>query len=137
MKEARSHARELQLRTSAQQLKRMNLARFDQIDENMRERLKWSDIKLLRSLLIFLEMRSWAKRSRATVTDNDNEDEVDDDDDCSLAEIKESVEYIATHFRLPLEVKGVSLATLQDEIKEAVEYARTYLDINRTGYRKV
>ena len=103
----------------------------------MRERLKWSDIKLLRSLLIFLEMQSWAKRSRATVTDSDNEDEVDDDDDCSLAEIKESVEYIATHFRLPLEVKGVSLATLQDEIEEAVEYTRTYLDINRTGYRKV
>ena len=52
----------------------------------MRERLKWSDIKLLRSLLIFLEMQSWAKRSRATVTDSDNEDEVDDDDDCSFAE---------------------------------------------------
>ena len=104
-------------------LKEDALRDLTRLDENTRERLKWSDIKLLWSLLVFLEMQSWAKRSHATVTGSDNEDEVDDDDDCSLAEIKESVEYIATHFRLPLEAKGVSLATLQDEIEEAVEYA--------------
>ena len=84
----------------------------------MRERLKWSDIKLLRSLLVFLETQLWAKRSHVTVADSDNEDEIGDDD-CSL------------------EAKGVSLASLHDEIEEAVEYAQTYLDINRTDYRKV
>ena len=69
-----------------------------------------------------------------SVIDSDtNEDEIDDDgDDCILVEIKESVEQIATHFRLPLEAKGVSLATLHDEVEEAVEYAQAYLDINCT-----
>ena len=105
------------------------------LDENMRERLKWSDTKLLRSLLVFLETQTWAKRSHAPVTDSDNEDDIDED--CSLAEVKESVEHIAAHFRLPLEAKEVSFVTLQDEVEEAVEYARTYLDINRTEYRKV
>ena len=47
------------------------------------------------------------------------------------------MEHIATHFRVPLESKGVSLAALQDEVEEAVEYARMYLDISRTEYRKV
>ena len=65
----------------------------------------------------------------------DNED--DTEEDCSLAEVKESVEHIAAHFRLPLEVKGVSFVNLQDQVKEAVEYAQTYLDLNHTEYRKV
>ena len=103
----------------------------------MKEWLKWSDTKLLRSLLIFFETQSWAKRSRATVTDSDNEDEIHDDDNCSLAEVKKSVEYIATHFRLPLEVKGVLFATLQNEVKEAAEYTRMQMEINRTEYWKV
>jgi hypothetical protein len=70
--------------------------------------------------------QSWAKRSRhcATVIDSGKEDKIDDDsDDCSLVKIKESVEQIATHFRAPLEAKGVSLAILQDEVEEVVEYA--------------
>ena len=95
------------------------------LDEKMKERLKWSDIKLLWSLLVFLEIQTWMKQSRAPVnvadTDSDNEDDVDQD--CSLAEVKESVEHIATHFRLPLEAKGVLLDSLQDEVEEAVEYA--------------
>ena len=87
-------------------LKQDALHDLNRLDKKMRERLKWSDIKLLLSLLIFLETQSWAKRSRQcpTVIDSDNEDEIDDDgDDCSLVEIKEYVEQIATHFRVPLE----------------------------------
>jgi hypothetical protein len=37
------------------------------LDEKMRERLKWSDTKLLRSLLVFLETQTWAKQSSAPV----------------------------------------------------------------------
>jgi len=59
-----------------------------------------------------------------SVLHSDNKGKIDDiSDDCSLVEIKKSVEHIATHFRLPLEAKGVSLATLQDEDEEAIEYA--------------
>ena len=46
----------------------------------------------------------------------------DDDNDKSLCEVKESVDYLASHFRLPLEAKGVVIATLQDEVEEAVEF---------------
>ena len=41
------------------------------------------------------------------------------------------------HFRLPLEAKWGLLASLQDEVEEGVEYARTYLDISHTKYHKV
>lgn len=64
------------------QLKKKDaLCNLNRLDEKMRERLKWSDIKLLRSLLIFLGMQSWAKRfhQQATAADSDNEDELDDD----------------------------------------------------------
>ena len=37
----------------------------------------------------------------------------------------------------PLEVAGVSLASIQDEIEDAVDYARTYLRIGSESYRKI
>ena len=55
------------------------------------------------------------------------------DEDCSLAEVKEAAKHISSHFRLPLEVKGVSFVSLQ----EVVDYARTYQNISQTEYRKV
>ena len=116
------------------------LGDLTRLNENMRERLKWSDTKLLRSLLVFLETQSWAKQStrgRHLVADSYSEDDIQIEEDCSLVEVQACVDHIATHFRLPLEAKGVSIATLQDEVEEAVEYARTYLDIDRTKYHKV
>ena len=64
-------------------------------------------------------------------------DEDDDSSDSSLDEVKESVDYLATHFRLPLEAKGITLASIQDEAENVVEYARAYLDIDHTPYPKV
>ena len=58
-------------------------------------------------------------------------------DDYSLAEVKEAVEHISTHFRLPLEAKGVSFLSLQDEAEEVIDCARTYLNICQIEYRKV
>lgn len=104
------------------------------MEQKIKERLEWSNIKILRSLLVFLDTQSWAKQSQPVT---DTEDEFDSNDDCSLAEVKKAVDHIASHFRLPLETKGVSLFSLQDEVEEAVEYARAYLDISHTEYRKV
>ena len=89
------------------------------LDEKMREHLAWSDTSLLRSLLAFLETQTWMKHSHSTSTDSLLSDDDDDAvEDCSLAEIKEAVENIATHFELPLEGRGVSIVALQDEIVE-------------------
>ena len=47
------------------------------------------------------------------------------------------MEYITSHFREPLEAKGVVLAGIQDEIEEIVQYARKYLGIEQEGYQKI
>ena len=123
--------------TAQKALKQDALGDLTRLDDKMRERLQWSDVKLLRALLVFLETQSWLKRSlhRTDVAESDEDD--DDSSDSSLDEVKESVDYLATHFRLPLEAKGIALATLQDEAENVVEYARAYLDISRTPYPKV
>ena len=54
----------------------------------------------------------------------------------SLVEVKRAAEHIITHFRVPLESKGVILATIQDEIEEIVDYGRKYLDINKLDYHE-
>ena len=102
------------------------------LEEKMRERLAWSDTKLLRSLLVFLETQSWMKRSGeivdpAAVTEKD----------CSIMEFKDAIEHISNHFRLPLEAKGVSICSLSDEVEEIVEYARSYLDLSGTEFKKI
>ena len=58
------------------------------------------------------------KRTRTFSADNLLMDD-EGDEDCSLAE---AVEHISTHFRLPLEAKGVSFVSLQDEVEEMVDY---------------
>ena len=97
------------------------------LTEKMRERLEWSDTELLRALLVFVETQSWMKRIASG----------DSDTDLSLAELKAAIELISTQFRAPLEAAGVDLSTLQDEIEDAVEYARNYLSLESSNYRNV
>ncbi len=88
------------------------------LDQKMRSRLEWSDVEMLRSIITFADTQSW--------TVNLNHDSVDVDD---ISEILSSVEYITAHFRDPLLAVGTNLATIRDEVEEAVEYARKYLSI--------
>lgn len=60
-------------------------------------------------LLVFLETQTWMKRTR---TSSANSLLIDDEGDCNLTEVKEAVEHISTHFRLPLEAKRVSFVSL-------------------------
>ena len=106
------------------------LADINRLDEKMRARLEWSDVTMLRAIIVFLDTQSWRPRSRSE--DSDSDDEEDD-----LSEIKEAVECITSHFKEPLEAKGVTLANIQDEVEEVVPYARKYLSIGKEGYQKV
>ena len=77
----------------------------------MLEHLEWSDVQLLRSLLAFLETQNWAVQSTIHGTGTDvNEMNDLTDLDSSLVEVKRAAEHIITHFRVPLESKGVILA---------------------------
>ncbi len=115
---------------------------LDKLNVKMKERLEWSDSKLLRSLLVFLETQTWVKRLHARDVSVDSL--LDDNDgtctcttDASLDEVKDAVEHIATHFKKPLEAKGLLSFSLPDEVEEIVEYGRTYLSLSHTPYRKV
>ena len=57
------------------------------LNAKMQERLEWSDVHLLRSLLAFLETQSWAIRSTAHSSDKDEQDH-SSDSDSSLIEVK-------------------------------------------------
>jgi hypothetical protein len=105
-------------------------ADLEKLDGKIKERLSWSDTKLLRSMIVFLDTRSWGIRSLS----HTEEEEMDVDD---RAHIKESVEYILTVFREPLEAKGMSVFSLQDELEEVVDFYRQYLDTQGEDYRKV
>ena len=107
------------------------------LNAKMLERLEWSDVQLLRSLLAFLETQNWAVRSTIHGMDTDV-NEMNDLTvlDSSLVEVKRAAEYIITNFRVPLESKGVILATIQDEVEEIVDYGCKYLDINKLDYRE-
>ncbi len=100
------------------------------LDAQMRARLQWSDVTLLRSILVFLDTPGWCQHSSAS--DNDKEA-----DDHTLSEVKIAVEYIVSQFREPLEASGVDLTDIQDETKEIVDYARQYMSIETECYKKI
>ena len=44
--------------------------------------------------------------------------------------VRESVDSLVTKFRDPLEAKGASLSSVQDEVEEIIEYSRKFLAIS-------
>ena len=96
----------------------------------MQAQLEWSDIQLLKALIVFLETQCWIQRSISAHDDTDP-------DDASLQEVKNSIELLSSHFRNPLEVTGANLSMFQDEIEDAITCIRTYLGIESTDYQKV
>jgi len=123
--------------------KEQALADLNRLDEKLRGRLEWSDIGLLRAILQLLDTQNWmprhghgsSKQKEVTASDND-EDHLLDEDEC-LDEIKSSIDKIAEFFRVPLEAKGIDLCFILDEVEEAVQYSRKYLNIEKETYQKV
>ena len=116
------HFRDTTTKTCADQA----LANLKSLDDQMRARLQWSDVDLMRSILLFLDTQSW----------QDSEGNSTDDDD-GLCEIKSALLSITNIFRAPLEAKGADLTSILDEIEDIVDYARTYLRIASDSYSKV
>ena len=92
----------------------------------MRKQLEWTHVKLLWSILVFLDTCSWAAPvvgDQQSGSDAMEEEPADD-----MAEIRAAVEHIITIFRDPLEAKGACLSSLDDKLEEAVQFCRRYLD---------
>ena len=98
------------------------LSDIKRLEEKLRERLEWSDMDMLRAILAFLDTQNWR---------------IVDEEGDSLADIRSAVEVITTHFRVPLEAKEVDLCSIQDEVEEAVQYARNFLNVSQNTHRKV
>ena len=110
------------------------IADLKSLDNEMRARLEWSDVDLMRSVLVFLDTQSWQELDGSLHHKGEEEEEMDDD---HLGEIRAAVLSITDLFRAPLEARGVDLTSILDEVEDIVEYARTYLRISTDSYRKV
>ena len=94
------------------------------LERKIKERLEWSNTKLLRSILVFLGTQSWQE----SFSEDTHDDEVLESVDLSLddfAQVRAAVEYIISIFRIPLEAKGMCVASIQDEVEDIVSYARS------------
>ena len=103
------------------------------LDERMRDRLEWSDITMLRSVLVFIDTHGWQAKTSPSNSSESDETEVDN----VLTEIQSAVQFIASVFEEPLQAKKVDLSALHDEVEEAVEHARTYFSITMESYLRV
>ena len=115
------HFRDTTTNTCADQA----LADLKPLDDQMRACLEWSDVELMRSVLLFVDTQSWQSTEESST-----------DDDC-LSEIKSALLSITDAFCAPLEAKGADLTSILDEIEDIVDYARTYLRIGCDSYSKV
>ena len=104
-----------------QYCKQQALADIEQLNEKMRRRLEWSHVKMLRSFVTFTDTQGLQTPvcSGACSTSEEEGDKV-------LIEILSVVDFIFCFFKQPLEVKGVSMLALRDEVEEVVEYTSRY-----------
>ena len=74
-------------------------------------------MKLLRSILLFVDTQGWQLKSSCT---NNGMSDSDGGEDDNLNGIKSALESITSAFRAPLEAsaKGVNLSSLHDEIEK-------------------
>ena len=121
--------------TTLEQCKKHVMADICRLEQKIKERLEWSDIQLMRSILVFLETQSWQK-SFSEERSGDHDGMLDPDAD-DFAEVRAAVEYIISIFRIPLEAKGMCAASIQDEVEDVISYARKYLPIGSENYRKI
>ena len=103
------------------------------LDERMRDRLEWSYITMLQSILVFIDTQGWQAKTSPSYSSESDETEVDN----VLTEIQSAVQFIASVFEEPLQAKKVDLSALHDEVEEAVEHACTYFSITTESCRRV
>ncbi len=108
------------------------LADLHTLEENIKGRLEWSDLRFLRCVLIFLDTQCWVQKNESNVADPEESGE-----DKSLSSLLDAVEHIISLFRAPLEAKGMCVASVQDELKDVVDFARKYLPLGTMGYRNI
>ena len=99
------------------------LADLCRVEEKIKHCLKWSDTKLLQSILMYVETQSWIQKKG--------------DGDEEIHEMYLAVNYIISIFLAPLEARGLCVDILQDEVHEAVEFARKYLPLGQESYSKI
>ena len=92
--------------TTLESCKRQALGDLERLNRTIQQRLEWSDLHLLRALIVFLESQSWVEREPA-----DHRSKVGDPD-VSLEEVKGALELLSSHFRDPLEAAGVSIPSI-------------------------
>ena len=78
--------------TMLESCKRQALGDLERLNRTIQQRLEWSDLHLLRALIVFLESQSWVEREPA-----DHRSKVGDPD-VSLEEVKGALELLSSHF---------------------------------------
>lgn len=71
--------------TTLEYCKEQALSDLKQLNLKMRDRLEWSDVKLLHSILLFIVTQGWQVKSNST---NSSTSDIDDNEEDNLDEIK-------------------------------------------------
>ena len=104
------------------------LSDLTNLDDKMRSRLEWSDLKVLRSILLIIDTQNWQ------MFQANKHSESEDGDDPKLCEIQEAAITITEMFRMPLEAQGADLSGILDETEDAVLFARS---IQKDSYKRI
>jgi len=79
----------------------------------------------LQSIIAFIDTKNWIYKDDGV------------GGDFTMFNVRESVDSLVTKFRDPLEAKGASLSSVQDEVEEIIEYSRKFLAISTSSYREI
>ena len=95
----------------------------------LKSRLEWSDLELIRDMVVFLATQGWQK----ILDDQDAENETDP----VATEAETPIQRLGRRFKIPLEAAGVDTEKLQEEFTEVLVYATQFISLSTMGYQAV
>ena len=93
------------------------------LDDGMHSCLEWSNVDLMRSILLFLDTQSWQLQVA--------EESLEDD------RLKAALVSITDMYRAQFEARHINITSSLDEMEGIVEYARVNLRIGCDSYKKI
>ena len=89
----------------------------------LKSRLEWSDLDLIRDIIVILETQGWQKMV--------------DEEENGESDPREAVDRLAVRFEKPLEAAGVVVTELRQEFKEMLEHSIQFISLSTICYQEV
>ena len=101
------------------------------VTECIRSRLEWSNLQLIRDVIVVLATQGWQKIIDLDTAAATTQQEEEDSDPLT------AIDRVIEHFAVPLESANVDVGEIKDEFEAMISYAAQFMSLSTMDYKSV